>query len=168
MRARACRRMLCVVALCAAHAPGLQAASAPPLVDAMRGTVPLNEEPPAPPLQNQENKDVRRTRAFAWQPPTIPHRIDGYQVDRYSNKCMTCHARSRIEETKAIPVSATHYMDRDGTIRGDVSPRRYFCTTCHVPQDEVKPLVNNTYQDFEAVRTRETTRPAAKGAPGKQ
>ena len=71
---------------------------------------------------------------------------------------MTCHARARIEETKAIPVSATHYMDRDGTVRGDISPRRYFCTTCHVPQDEVKPLVNNTYQDFEAVRSRETTR----------
>ena len=137
------------------------------LVDAMRGAVPLTQEPPAPPLTNQENKDVRRTRAFAMQPPTIPHRIDGYQVDRFANRCMSCHGRTRIEESRAIPVSATHYMDRDGTIRGDISPRRYFCTTCHVPQEEVKPLVGNRYEDFDSVRARETGRPTGAGAAKK-
>jgi cytochrome c-type protein NapB len=138
------------------------------MVDAMRGRAPLDQEPPAPPLQNQENKDVRRDRAFAMQPPTIPHKIEGYQLDKNANRCMACHARTRIEESKAIPVSATHYMDRDGTIRGDISPRRYFCTQCHVPQDEVKPLVTNTYEDFDAVRKRETTAPAQRGAAKKK
>jgi cytochrome c-type protein NapB len=95
---------------------------------------------------------VRRVRAFAWQPPTIPHRIDGYQVDRNANRCMMCHARDRIEESRAIPLSPTHYMNRDGTMRGDVSPRRYFCTTCHVPQEDVKPLVANRFETFESVR----------------
>ena len=144
--------------------------SAPPqgMTDAMRGAVSLDKEPAAPPLQNQENKDVRRMRAFAMQPPTIPLRIDGYQLDRFANRCMACHARTRIEETKAIPVSATHYMDRDGTIRRDISPRRYFCTQCHVPQDEVKPLVGNRYEDFEAVRQRETTRERAGKVPAKK
>ena len=136
----------------------MSAACAAPLVDPLRGPVPLAEEPRPPVLANQENKDVRRNRAFAMQPPTIPHRIDGYQVDRNANRCVTCHARTRIEETKAIPIPATHYMDRDGTLRGDVSPRRYFCTQCHVPQEDVKPLVDNTYQDFEAL-----ARSAAKG-----
>ena len=46
---------------------------------------------------------------------------------------------------------------------GDVSPRRYFCTQCHVPQDEVKPLVANRYEDFDAVRASETRRPATGG-----
>jgi cytochrome c-type protein NapB len=142
-----------VILLCWASA-----AYAAPLVDAMRGAVPLADEPRPPPLSNQENKDVRRNRAFAMQPPTIPHRIDGYQVDRNANRCVTCHARTRIEETKAIPIPATHYMDRDGTLRGDISPRRYFCTQCHVPQEEVKPLVDNHYQDFETL-----ARPAARG-----
>jgi nitrate reductase (cytochrome), electron transfer subunit len=136
----------------------MSVAYAAPLVDAMRGPVPLAEEPHPPALANPENKDIRRNRAFAMQPPTIPHRIDGYQVDRNANRCMSCHARTRIEETKAIPTPATHYMDRDGTLRGDVSPRRYFCTQCHVPQEDVKPLVDNTYQDFEAL-----ARSAAKG-----
>lgn len=128
-------------------------AQAPGMIDAMRGPTPITQETTPAPMMNQENKDVRRTRAFAWQPPTIPHRIDGYQIDRNANRCMQCHARTKIEETKAIPLSLTHYMDRDGTMRGDVSPRRYFCTTCHVPQDEVKPLVNNTFVDFETART---------------
>jgi cytochrome c-type protein NapB len=138
--------LLCLLLL--AFAP---AAPAAPLTDAMRGSVALDDEPRPPPLANQENKDVRRNRAFAMQPPTIPHRIDGYQVDRNANRCVGCHSRTRIEETRAIPIPATHYMDRDGTLRGDISPRRYFCTQCHVPQDEVKPLVDNAYQDFEAL-----------------
>jgi nitrate reductase (cytochrome), electron transfer subunit len=152
-------RFLLALWLAAASA----AVAAQGMVDAMRGRTPLQDEPTPPALQNQENKDLRRTRAFAMQPPVIPHKIEGYQVDRNANRCMTCHARTRIEESKAIPVSATHYMDRDGTIRGDLSPRRYFCTQCHVPQDDVKPLVTNTYEDFEAVRKRETSAPAPRG-----
>jgi cytochrome c-type protein NapB len=151
-------------------AAGLAQAQAPAkapsgMVDAMRGPVPLDKSTTPPPLVNQENKDMRRTRAFAMQPPTIPHRIDGYQVDKSANRCMFCHARTRIEESRAIPVSPTHYMDRDGTMRGDISPRRYFCTQCHVPQDEVKPLVANRYEDFDAVRAHETRRPISERAP---
>ena len=136
------------------------AAYAAPLVDSMRGPTPLPDEPHPPPLSNPENKDVRRNRAFAMQPPTIPHKIDGYQVDRNANRCVSCHARTRIEESKAIPIPATHYLDRDGTMRGDISPRRYFCTQCHVAQEEVKPLVDNTYQDFDAL-----AKSPRKGAP---
>jgi len=156
---------MCVLALGAA---AQRVAPATPHVDAMRGAVPLDVEPAPPPLASQENKDVRRMRAFAMQPPTIPHKIEGYQLDRNANRCMFCHARAKVEETRAIPVSPTHYMDRDGTMRGDVSPRRYFCTQCHVPQDEVKPLVANRYEDFDAVRASETRRPAtSKPAPKK-
>ncbi len=154
------RKLFGLMVLIASFSAG--SANSAPLVDAMRGSVPLADEPHPPPLVNQENKDVRRNRAFAMQPPTIPHRIDGYQVDRNANRCVACHARTRIEETRAIPIPATHYMDRDGTMRGDISPRRYFCTQCHVPQDEVKPLVDNTYQDFQAVTVPGKAAPAAK------
>lgn len=151
------RPLALVLLLLVAVAPLALAQPAAPaapggLVDPLRGATPIDREATPPPLGNQENKDVRRVRAFAWQPPTIPHRIDGYQVDRNANRCMMCHARDRIEETRAIPLSPTHYMNRDGTMRGDVSPRRYFCTVCHVPQEDVKPLVGNRFETFEAVR----------------
>jgi cytochrome c-type protein NapB len=45
-------------------------------------------------------------------------------------------------------ISITHFMDRQQQMLADVSPRRYFCTTCHVQQTEARPLVDNTYRDM--------------------
>ena len=122
------------------------------LVDAMRGPTPIADETKPPLLPGgAENKDVRRTRAYSMQPPTIPHRVDGYQVDRAANRCLMCHARTKAEESQAVPIGVTHYMDRDGNVLADVSPRRYFCDQCHVAQMEMKPLVGNTFQDVDTL-----------------
>ena len=45
-------------------------------------------------------------------------------------------------------ISVTHYMTREGQMLADVSPRRYFCTACHVPQADTAPLVDNTFNDM--------------------
>ncbi|MEG0052574.1 MAG: nitrate reductase cytochrome c-type subunit [Comamonas sp.] len=119
--------------------------------DAARGATPIMETTKPPVLGNAINDDVRRTRNYAMQPPTIPHRVDGYQVDKNFNKCMDCHSRTKAEVSQAVPVSVTHYMDRDGHMLGQVSTRRYFCMQCHVSQDAVRPLVNNTFQDVDAL-----------------
>ncbi|SEA53489.1 nitrate reductase cytochrome c-type subunit [Variovorax sp. YR216] len=124
------------------------------LVDAMRGPTPIPEQTKPPPIFPTENKDVRRTRNFAMQPPTIPHTIEGYQVDKEFNRCMFCHARTRTQETGAIPVSITHYQDRNGNMLADVSPRRYFCTQCHVAQADAKPLIGNNFVDVEQLLKR--------------
>ena len=52
---------------------------------------------------------------------------------------------------QAIPVSVTHYMDRDGNFLAEISPRRYFCEQCHVTQTDVRPLVPNDYEDVDAI-----------------
>jgi cytochrome c-type protein NapB len=135
--------------LAALSAPAL--AQQTGLADAMRGSTPLAEETRPPALPAVENKDLRRERAYSMQPPTIPHKIEGYQVDKSANRCLFCHNRDRIGETQAIPLSVTHYMDRDGNVRAAISPRRYFCTQCHVEQHEVKPLVGNSFQDIDTV-----------------
>lgn len=136
--------MLCIGAVSAT-------VSAEPLYDKMRGTAPLLEAPKPPVLGNAINDDVRRTRNYPQQPPVIPHRIDGYQIDKNFNKCMDCHSRSKAEISQAIPVSITHYQDRDGNTLGQISTRRYFCVQCHVGQDNVRPLVGNTFQDVDSV-----------------
>lgn len=105
----------------------------------------INSEPSA--LQNPSNKDQKRVRAYPMQPPTIPHKIDQYQVDLKANKCLSCHARDRIEDSQAPMISVTHFMDRDGNFLADVSPRRYFCTQCHVTQVDKKPLVKSNFID---------------------
>lgn len=125
-------------------------------MDSMRGPTPLAEQTQPPPIATVENKDLRRTRAYSMQPPTIPHKIEGYQVDKNANRCLMCHNRDRTEETQAIPLSVTHYMNREGNVLAQISPRRYFCTACHVEQTETKPLVENTFQDVDQVLGRAT------------
>jgi cytochrome c-type protein NapB len=98
-----------------------------------------------------DNRDLRRERAYPMQPPTIPHAIDNYQVDRNVNKCMDCHSRAAAAEFQAVPVSVTHYMDRDGNFLAAISPRRYFCTACHVVQHEADVLVANGFVDVDTL-----------------
>jgi cytochrome c-type protein NapB len=114
----------------------------------------IEAESKAPRLATVENKDIKRKRNYPMQPPTIPHKIDGYQVDLNTNKCMSCHSRRRTEESQAPMVSVTHYMDREAQFLAEVSPRRYFCTQCHVPQTDARPLVDNTFEDVDSILER--------------
>ena len=130
-------------------------------VDPLRGPVPLAETTRPPVLGNAINDDVRRTRNYDMQPPTIPHRVDGYQIDRNFNKCLDCHARARTAVSQAIPVSPTHYQDRDGKVLGQVSTRRYFCMQCHVAQEAASPIVGNGFENLDLL-----TKKAAAQQPG--
>ncbi len=120
----------------------------------------IADEPKPPPLGNPENKDVRRERSYSMQPPTIPHKIDNYQVDKNVNACLTCHSRGRAPLTQAVAVSVSHYMDRDGNFLAEISPRRYFCEQCHVAQVDARPLVENRFEDVDQI----IKRTASKGA----
>src|SRR5687768_3962568 len=141
------RTLTLLIVLCCAASPAVAQKGG----DAMRGPTPILDEATPPELGNAENRDLKRRRSYPMQPPTIPHKIDGYQVDLNSNKCLACHSRRRTEETQAPMVSVTHYMDRDGNFLAEVSPRRYFCDACHVVQTGGKPLVENTFQDVDAL-----------------
>ena len=109
----------------------------------------LAENPQAPPMRPEVNTDRRQVRNYPDQPPVIPHKVEGYVVDRNFNKCLTCHDRGAIEVSQAPMISITHYMDRDGQSLASVSPRRYFCNQCHVSQTDVLPPVANTFVDMD-------------------
>jgi len=144
------RTLAALLLLLAAGAASAQ--GGPGLVNGLRGATPLEAESKAPPLPKTVNDDQRRARSFPAQPPVIPHQVDNYQVDLRFNKCMSCHGRERVGESQAPMVSITHFQDRDGMIRQEISPRRYFCTQCHVPQADVRVPVKNTFQDFYNVQ----------------
>ena len=130
--------------------------------DPFRPGTGFEQDPKTAPIVNAENDDKKRVRSYAMQPPTIPHKTDNYQVDKDANKCMTCHARTRVGETQATPISITHYQDRDGNFLADVSPRRYFCDQCHVVQMQTEPAVKNRFRDVESLIRERNARPAAK------
>jgi cytochrome c-type protein NapB len=133
---------------------GTGALLADPLNSNLRGPVPLNEEGPAAPMAPTRNTAEKQTRNYPEQPPVIPHSIDGYQLDLNSNKCLSCHARARTGESQAPMVSITHFMDRDGQFLASVSPRRFFCTECHVPQSVSVPPVSNDFVDIDTMLSR--------------
>ena len=98
-------------------------------------------------------KDSKRiVRDYVQQPPLIPHTINGYQITKNFNKCMDCHAFQRSKASGATKVSVTHFRTREGQELDNISPRRYFCTQCHVPQTDARPLVENTFTRARGLR----------------
>ena len=100
----------------------------------------------------QERDHGPADRDFVQQPPLIPHTIQAYQITKNYNKCMDCHAWQKTKVSGATKVSVTHYRTREGQELDNISPRRYFCTQCHVPQTDAKPLVENTFERARGLR----------------
>lgn len=157
------------VSVVAEHAPAGSALGRADMrqIDALRRGIPVDQEAEPMPLARVENADRRRERAYPMQPPTIPHAIDGYQVDKNSNRCMLCHARANAEKFQAPPVSVTHYMDRDDQFLAAISPRRYFCNQCHVVQTDARLLVGNHFQTIDEVMAAAEAGTATAEAAGK-
>jgi cytochrome c-type protein NapB len=115
----------------------------------VRGGTPIDEERNPEPIPQVVDGDVKTRRNYPMQPPLIPHDTRGYEVNLQVNKCMSCHARRRTEESQAPMISVTHYMDRDGNFLAEVSPRRYFCNQCHVNQTVTRIVFENEFQDMD-------------------
>ena len=143
-----------IILLALAIAAGASSLAAQTVTSGLRGPTPLNDEGPAPPMQPTRNTAEKETRNYPEQPPVIPHTIDGYQIDLNGNKCLSCHARARTAESQAPMVSITHFMDRDGQFLASISPRRFFCTECHVPQNNANPPVSNDFTDIDTLLSR--------------
>lgn len=121
---------------------------------ALRGSTPLDQEGPPPAMTPEQNTSVREPRNYPEQPPLIPHSIEGYEISIRANRCLSCHARTRIGESQAPMISVTHFSDREGQFLASISPRRYFCTQCHVPQHNVKAPVDNDFVDIDTLLSR--------------
>ena len=120
-------------------------------VSSLRGesTIDADSSAPASKKYNKDKEPIARD--YVQQPPLIPHQIKNYRINLKSNKCMSCHSWSNYRKAKATKISQTHFEDRDAHVLANVSARRYFCTQCHVPQVDAKPLVENQFEPVTAV-----------------
>lgn len=144
------RRLIAAVASIAA----ITTVAAAQTFSGLRGSTPLDQEGPAPVMTPEQNTSLREPRNYPEQPPLIPHSTEGYEISIRANKCLSCHARTRVRESQAPMISITHFSDRDGQFLASISPRRYFCTECHVPQHAVQPPIANDFVDIDALLTR--------------
>jgi cytochrome c-type protein NapB len=120
----------------------------PQVVPRVTGAASPMGDVPAPALARPIVDDKRLMRNYPEQPPIIPHSIENYQLTLKTNRCLDCHRRQFTEGSGAPMISVTHFMDRNGQVLADVTPRRYFCTACHVQQTDAQPLVPSTFKDM--------------------
>lgn len=116
-------------------------------LESLRGKTNLEDTRPADDFKKYPREQVLES-SYVYQPPLIPHNIRSYEVSLNANKCLSCHSWKNAKEMGATKISVTHYVNREDAVLADMSPRRYFCLQCHVPQANAKPLIKN---DFEAV-----------------
>ncbi|EAS44494.1 nitrate reductase cytochrome c-type subunit; periplasmic nitrate reductase electron transfer subunit [Photobacterium profundum] len=121
-------------------------------VESLRGASELETTRPADAFKRYPRDQGTIDSDYVYQPPLIPHTIRNYEVSLNANKCLACHSWKNAKEMGATKISVTHYETREGQVLSDVSPRRYFCQQCHVPQADAKPLVGNDFQRVDALR----------------
>ncbi|SFO92320.1 nitrate reductase cytochrome c-type subunit [Hydrogenimonas thermophila] len=101
-------------------------------------------------------------RSYENAPPLIPHSVDGMlPITIKNNACTGCHMPAVAKSVNATPISPTHFKDFFAETKenlkkykgskvhadeSDIAPQRYNCSQCHVPQANVKPLVENKFQ----------------------
>lgn len=121
-------------------------------LESLRGSNPLEEESRSPTMKKWVKNDDPIERDYVQQPPLIPHSIKGYKINVKFNKCLTCHSWANYKEAKATKISQTHFSDRENNVMANIAARRYFCTQCHVPQTDVTPLVENTFESLRTIK----------------
>lgn len=118
-------------------------------VKSLRGgkALPEAESPPttAKLILDQESF----ARNYKQQPPLIPHKVEKYRINLKTNRCLRCHDKDNFKEEEAPMVGKSHYLGADGKQMEKISMKRYFCTQCHVPQADARPLVKNTFKSAE-------------------
>lgn len=115
-------------------------------ISSLRGGLALPEAKSPPPVYKQKIKEDMFKRTFKTQPPLVPHKVDKYKINLKTNKCVNCHGKADYKEEEAPMIGKSHYMGDDGKEMEQIHMSRYFCTQCHVPQADAKPLVANTFK----------------------
>ncbi len=120
-------------------------------LESLRGATNLEDTRPADDFKEFPREQTLDSD-YIYQPPLIPHNIRGYEVTLNANKCLACHSWKNAKEMGATKISVTHFVNREDAVLADVSPRRYFCLQCHVPQANAKPLVENDFERVDSLR----------------
>lgn len=85
-------------------------------------------------------KPIERT--YKEQPPLVPHAMNNFDdISLEENQCLSCHGLDSYKKKNAPKLGESHFLADKTT----VSMTRYQCTTCHVPQVDAPPLVDNSF-----------------------
>jgi cytochrome c-type protein NapB len=117
-------------------------------VASLRGAYALDNLSLAP-TKNKWIKDGEFELNFDHQPPLIPHKTRGMKINMTFNQCLGCHSDENYKEEEAHKMSSTHFFTREDVRLKELSPRRYFCLQCHVPQVDREALIGSDYSNAD-------------------
>ncbi len=92
-------------------------------------------------------------RAFPSAPPRVPHAVaDFMPITREENWCVDCHMLDWTApgDDEPTAISFSHYMNLRGEaddIGSKIVGARWVCVSCHLPDVDTPPLVENTFAD---------------------
>lgn len=116
-------------------------------LSSLRGAEPVPAMEPPPAMMDFINDKENIKRSFEEQPPLVPHTNEKYTINLTTNKCLDCHMKQEgKDEAKSVVMSESHFVDRNGVKHTKPAGSRHFCTQCHVPQVDAKPLVGSSFQ----------------------
>jgi len=92
-------------------------------------------------------------KSFVTAPPMIPHSVKGMvPITVKNNMCLNCHMPQNAKALGVTPMPKDHFVDNfeGGKHIQRVAGSRYFCTTCHAPQANLNPVVENKFENIKA------------------
>ncbi len=138
------KRLMMIAGLIAFSAAAWAGSNGEP---SLRGDVALDAPSVTTAAKDWYDGDGKIKRNYAQQPPLVPHDIEGFSITMDGNDCLSCHNWDS-EMPGATKVGVSHFLNRNNEALIQISPRRYFCTQCHVPQKNAKPLVLNSFKSL--------------------
>lgn len=121
-------------------------------VTSLRGTDVAAADPAADPARYTEampgTGSALIARTFTGQPPLIPHTMGNYEeISFEENPCLDCHITDEFKGKPMPKMGASHFVKGVKDKAGDpvVDMARWQCNSCHVPQANAKPLVDNSF-----------------------
>lgn len=87
-------------------------------------------------------------RGFKQDPPLIPHSVEGYEeITASQNACLDCHISDEFRGKKMPKVGESHLLKAaNAQSEPTLNMLRWQCNSCHVPQTDAKPLVENLFK----------------------
>lgn len=125
--------------------------SAAQQVNSIRGTdvTTVDNAPIVQPYQGSKpGQQALIVRTYQGQPPLIPHKVDGFDdITSTENTCFDCHSHTEFRGQKIPRAGKSHFL---APVTADAEPvldmKRWQCNSCHVPQIDAKPLVENIFK----------------------
>jgi cytochrome c-type protein NapB len=128
-------------------------------VNSMRGSdVTTTDNAPIeqPYLGSKPGAQKLVVRTYQGQPPVIPHKVDGFDdINATDNACLDCHINDKFRGQKIPRAGVSHFVKNDDAKAAPVlDMKRWQCNSCHVPQIDAKPLVENIFKGNALVKAK--------------